>query len=122
LEADPNCPAVITAAMAELYELIANNQAANITELFKYIKIYDRFVRVKIYNIISSLVEEIDLSVEDDVTFLYFSIAQIFGALVQGARTGTNAFLCTTLLNGQDAPLDTLAALIRLVRLLRFLF
>jgi hypothetical protein len=34
-EGDPNCPLVLTAAMAELKQLIDNNEAAAITQLFK---------------------------------------------------------------------------------------
>jgi len=60
-------------------------------------------------------VEEIDLSVEDDVTLLYFTVSQVYAALVQGARAGTNEIVCNTLLDGQDAPLDTMAAMIRQV-------
>lgn len=34
-EADPNCPGVLTAAMAELKVLVDNNEAATITQIFK---------------------------------------------------------------------------------------
>jgi len=60
-------------------------------------------------------VEEIDLSVEDDVTLLYFSITQFFGSLVQSAKGNSNAVVCNFLLDGQDAPLDTMAAIFRQV-------
>jgi hypothetical protein len=60
-------------------------------------------------------VEEIDLSVEDDVTLLYFSITQLFGSLAQSAKGNSNAMLCTFLLDGQDTPLETVAAMFRQV-------
>lgn len=60
--------------------------------------------------------EEIDLSVEDDVTLLYFTITQFFGSLVQSARGNSNAIVCATLLDGQATPLDTMAAMFRQVK------
>jgi hypothetical protein len=64
------------------------------------------------------LADEIDLSVEDNVNLLYFTITQLYGAFAQGARPGTNEVICQQLVDGQDAPLEAMAAIFRAVTLI----
>ncbi|KAF4517838.1 hypothetical protein B566_EDAN008780 [Ephemera danica] len=90
----PECPLVISEAMAELQLLVDQGDSANITELF-------------------NLCGEIDLSIPEDVMTLYMYIAGYYGNAVQYARNGSTDEICRKLIEGRDAPLDTMAQMIR---------
>ncbi|XP_059468622.1 putative serine protease K12H4.7 [Neocloeon triangulifer] len=93
-DTDPNCSLVIETAMRDLQKLVQNGEAATITQLF-------------------NLVEEIDLSVQDDVTLLYFVVTQIYGSLVQASLPGSLEKVCSRLTDSQQTPLEAFATVYR---------
>ncbi|CAB3379670.1 Hypothetical predicted protein [Cloeon dipterum] len=94
LDTDPLCYTVLEEGMLALRQLVQIGDAANITRLF-------------------NLVEDINVSVEDDVTLLYFVVTQIYGSLVQASTPGSLENVCSRLVSGQDNPLEAFAQVYR---------